>query len=369
MARASSGKTKVADLHPMPGEVAHLRRPSMADVAALAGVHKMTVSLALRDSPRIPKTTRDRVRQAAKQLGYRKSTVVSTVMGQLARSRRVEHATPLMFLSDIPPERQVDPGHLPYYKSFVNGGITRAKELGFRLDVENYCDGSLSHKRLNQILETRGIQGVVINIGYQSPKRLDLNWDRLTAVTCGGQLEHPRSLSRVQSDMPQIMNRSLQELTARGYERIGCCVAQELNARLGYLIEGAFRVYQASIPKSRQVPLPQHSFDDSASVIPRWVRKEKPDAIIASYHGVLDDLEKEGYQAPRDFGFVSISQPGPHERYAGMRQFKGDLLATAVDIVVGNLVGGRLGLPDLPTRTLVPGTWVEGETLRPRPEA
>lgn len=353
----------------MPGEVAQKRRPSMADVAARAGVHKMTVSLALRDSPRIPPATRERVRQAAKELGYRKSTVVSTVMGQLARSRRVEHATPLMFLSDLPPERQVDPHHLPYYKRFVNGGVSRAKELGFRLDVENYCDGSLSHKRLNQILETRGIQGVIINIGYQSPKRLDLNWDRLTAVTCGGQLEYPRNLSRVQSDMPQIMNRALEELTARGYERIGCCVSQELNARLGYLIEGAFRVYQATLPKSRRVPLPLQSFGDSSTAIPRWVKKEKPDAIIACYHGVLDDLEREGYQAPRDFGFVSVSQPGPHGRYAGMHQFKGDLLATAVDIVVGNLVSGKLGLPDLPTRTLVPGVWMEGETLRPRPDA
>ena len=351
----------------MPSEVTPKRRPSMADVAARAGVHKMTVSLALRDSPRIPPATRQRVRQAAKELGYRKSTVVSTVMGQLARSRRVEHATPLMFLSDLPPERQVDPNHLPYYKRFVNGGKQRAKELGFRLDVENYCDGKLSHKRLNQILETRGIQGVVINIGYQSPKRLDLNWSRLTAVTCGGQLEHPRQLSRVQSDMPQIMNRCLQELTARGYERIGCCVSKELNARLGYLIEGTYRVYQATLPKSRQVPLPLQSFSESAAAIPRWVKKEKPDAIIGCYHGVLDDLEKEGYQAPRDFGFVSISQPGPNERYAGLHQFKGDLLATAVDIVVGNLVSGKLGLPDLPTRTLVPGVWMEGETLRPKP--
>lgn len=353
----------------MPGEVAPKRRPSMADVAARAGVHKMTVSLALRDSPRIPPATRDRVRQAAEEIGYRKSAVVSTVMGQLARSRRVEHATPLMFLTDVPPEVERDPGHTNYYRNFINGAKQRAKELGFHLDVENYLDGRLSHKRLNQILETRGIQGVVINIGYQSAKRLDLNWDRLTAVTCGGQLEHPRNLSRVQSDMPQIMNRAIQELTARGYERIGCCVSRELNARLGYLIEGTYRVYQATLPKSQQVPLPLQSFYDSKTAIPQWVKKEKPDAIIACYHGVLENLEQEGFQAPRDIGFVSISQPGFQERFSGIRQDKRDLVATAVEIVVGNLISGRLGIPDLPTRTLVPGIWVEGETIRPRPDA
>ncbi len=46
------------------------RRPTMGDVAARAGVSRQLVSLVLRDAPGASAQTRDRVRQAAAELGY-----------------------------------------------------------------------------------------------------------------------------------------------------------------------------------------------------------------------------------------------------------------------------------------------------------
>jgi LacI family gluconate utilization system Gnt-I transcriptional repressor len=46
------------------------RRPTMADVAARAGVSNMTVSRALRDGGRVSKETRDRILAASEELGY-----------------------------------------------------------------------------------------------------------------------------------------------------------------------------------------------------------------------------------------------------------------------------------------------------------
>jgi LacI family transcriptional regulator len=45
-------------------------RPTLVDIADIAGVSKATVSLVLRNSPTIPKRTHDRVHAAAKSLGY-----------------------------------------------------------------------------------------------------------------------------------------------------------------------------------------------------------------------------------------------------------------------------------------------------------
>ena len=42
----------------------------LADIAARTGYSKNTVSLALRDSPRIPEATRDLIRTAARELNY-----------------------------------------------------------------------------------------------------------------------------------------------------------------------------------------------------------------------------------------------------------------------------------------------------------
>ena len=43
-------------------------RVTLADIAAKAGVHVTTVSLALRNSPRLPVATRERIRKLAEQL-------------------------------------------------------------------------------------------------------------------------------------------------------------------------------------------------------------------------------------------------------------------------------------------------------------
>lgn len=55
----------------MPHEDVQPRRVSMADVARLAGVSGQTVSRVANDSPRVDPATRDRVRAAMDELGYR----------------------------------------------------------------------------------------------------------------------------------------------------------------------------------------------------------------------------------------------------------------------------------------------------------
>lgn len=54
-----------------PGRVATPRPPSMADVAALAGVSHQTVSRVLNDHPSVRPSTRERVLAAIAELGYR----------------------------------------------------------------------------------------------------------------------------------------------------------------------------------------------------------------------------------------------------------------------------------------------------------
>ncbi|HRP04381.1 MAG TPA: LacI family DNA-binding transcriptional regulator, partial [Opitutaceae bacterium] len=46
------------------------RRTTLSDVAKRAGVHVTTVSLALRNHPRLPESTRRRIQSLAKRMGY-----------------------------------------------------------------------------------------------------------------------------------------------------------------------------------------------------------------------------------------------------------------------------------------------------------
>jgi len=60
---------------------------SLRDIAEEAGVSRMTVSLALRDTARIPPATRQRVREIADRLGYRPDPRVRRAMAAIAQSR------------------------------------------------------------------------------------------------------------------------------------------------------------------------------------------------------------------------------------------------------------------------------------------
>ena len=62
-------------------------RVGLREVAAAAKVSVMTVSLALRDNPRISATTRERVKRLAAELGYHPDPELSRLMNHLRVSR------------------------------------------------------------------------------------------------------------------------------------------------------------------------------------------------------------------------------------------------------------------------------------------
>ena len=60
---------------------------TMQDIANAAGVGKATVSLALRDDPRLREETRRRIQKIALEMGYRANAVVANLMAQLRASK------------------------------------------------------------------------------------------------------------------------------------------------------------------------------------------------------------------------------------------------------------------------------------------
>ncbi len=96
----------------------------MADVAARAGVSVSTVSLVLNDVPgkRILPETRERVREAADELGY--------VVNGLARSLRLQQSPVIGFISD-------EVLTTPFAVGMVLGALEAASRLGWTVMMTN----------------------------------------------------------------------------------------------------------------------------------------------------------------------------------------------------------------------------------------
>ena len=74
-------------------------QPSIRSLARQLGLSAATVSLALRDSPRVMAATKRRVRQAAGRAGYQPNPLVRSVMAAMRRSAHDSFQGALMALN------------------------------------------------------------------------------------------------------------------------------------------------------------------------------------------------------------------------------------------------------------------------------
>src|ERR1043165_7947044 len=75
-------------------------RPTTREIAALVGVHQTTVSLALRNHPRIPLATRHRIQQAAQNMGYHQGARSTALMHRRRLRRTQRQAEVIDYISD-----------------------------------------------------------------------------------------------------------------------------------------------------------------------------------------------------------------------------------------------------------------------------
>src|SRR5688500_4192221 len=102
---------------------------TLATVAQLAGGHKATAARALDRDPRITEETRERVEQAAQQLGYRVNSLLSAWMSTRRRQVPVANAV-LAYVTGHPPRYGWRPpaSDLP---NFHPGAVERAGRAGY----------------------------------------------------------------------------------------------------------------------------------------------------------------------------------------------------------------------------------------------
>ncbi len=130
----------------------------MAEVAKASGVSKNTVSLALRGSPRISETTRVRIEEVARAMGYRLNPTVAHLMAELRQNRSPGFQATLAIIN-AHESRDAFTNH-PTIPAYVAGCRQRAQQIGYQLDEFWLHDPHLRAESLIRILQTRGIKGM-----------------------------------------------------------------------------------------------------------------------------------------------------------------------------------------------------------------
>ncbi len=108
---------------------------NLVTIAVLAkelGLGKATISLALRDDPRIRKETRERVQRHADKRGYAANPMVAHVMSQL-RSAKVSNYRATLALVNVGPREDAIRTNVTF-RTIADGFSRRAAGLGYLVE-------------------------------------------------------------------------------------------------------------------------------------------------------------------------------------------------------------------------------------------
>ena len=199
------------------------RKPTMADVARLAGVGTMTVSRVLSGTVPVAEETARRVRNAIDQLDYRPNELARAFRGQ--RSRTIGLIIPHLYD--------------PFFANCAHAVTTVAKEHGYSV-LTTTCneDPDLEYAEVEQMLQ-RHIEGLVIIPARFRQSRLTRSlFGKTPAVVFDRPVSDP-AIDAVLVENTSGSRRMVQHLIEHGHERISFMgltrVLYTINARyLGY---------------------------------------------------------------------------------------------------------------------------------------
>lgn len=344
------------------------RRVTVYDIAEKLGVSHATVSLALRNHPGISKGRRDQVKKTAAEMGY----TPDPHLAALAAYRRTR--TPAEIRSAIAwinhweqPERL---RKLREFDLYWRGAAEAARRLGYNLDEIRWTPDCPA-KRFEQILLARGIRGVLIPPHVGTPDWGGFDWSKFSIVRFGLSVPSPDS-HLVTADQLRAVLMAVGKIAEYGYRRIGLVVPADTDRRLGGGFVGGF----FSAGKSFNLPVVSpllteervysESPNQALDRLSRWLKRNRPDALLTTLPGIPGMLRQLKYRIPADIAVAGTAVDVPVD--AGIDQHSEAIGRIAVETLVSQINLNERGEPADPYRVLVESRWRDGASLPRRQE-
>ena len=333
--------------------------PTVRSLARSLGLSHTTVSDALRGKGRVDPVTVRRVSRAAREAGYKRNPLAAAVMSEFRRSRGGTFRGVLAAVDVLEPDR---PPHGVFHRELLLGARTRAVKLGFKIEEFVVGRAGVTVPRLDSIMQSRGIHGVLLLPSWYAPDWSALDWTRYAGVYTDYIIERP-ALHCVCCNHYRSMTMLLTKLMERGYRRPGLFLEQGLDARTQRRFSAAFRSFQESQPGIEQVP-PLITTARTREEFVAWFRRCQPDVVLGRFTEEIEWMQRCGARVPQTHGFVSLNTLFRARPCAGLDQQPAELGGRAVELLIAQLQRNELGVPEWATTTTIPARWVDGPTVR-----
>ena len=340
------------------------KRVTLRDLAKQLGVSHTTVSLALRDHPSILPARRAQIKQLAEKEGYRPDPFLSALSVYRLQNRPASFHSTLAWVNrwnhpeDLRAKKEFD--------AYWRGGSETAERLGYRLEDIRW-PANISATRFEQIMLTRGIQGLLVPPHPEVPDWGNFDWNKFSIIRLGMSVPEPDS-NVVTSDHQRAVLMAFEKMNRHGYQRTGLVVCADFDRHLGGNYIGGFAAaqklfkFQHILPPlltNETVYLKQP--DKARQLLAKWLEQHRPDAILSAVVEVPLMIRELGYRIPEDIAVAGSSRDVPVD--AGINQNPEDIGRIAVQMLVSQINLNERGVPAVPCRTLVESSWQEGKSL------
>lgn len=270
-------------------------RPTIIDVARVAGVSKTTVSRVVNeDTRKVSDETVERVMQAITSLGYEHNSV--------ARSLRTDRTNIVMLM--IPDITN------PFWPEVARGIQDAMDKAGYSVVFANIDWNKAREQEFLRIAMRTRVDGILINPIHVSEEQILAT--RIPSVILGTRPGF-KALDMVGSDTSLAMHKALEYLVRMGHQQIGLLLgSSETGSNLSR--KNSFYEFFAE----RDLPVnPEHvvevTFDNHGGergMCRLLELAQIPTAVIASNDlialGALQVANEMGYQVPKDISIMGI---------------------------------------------------------------
>lgn len=362
------------------------QKVSLEHIASIAGVHKATVSRALRNHSTIPLPTRERIQEIARREGYRPNPLVALYQAQARSNRPSSMQATLTWMNDYP---NAECWHVfPWLRGYLKGAKERCESRGYRLDELTLphnepisCADEVN--KMMKLIRARGIFGVVLPLMFRYGYLLE-PWDGVAVSLIGSghfglpSIAHnghtinpsarfyPRGFSVADRDLYFNTRLALQSLQRAGYERVGFVYSRYLDTEAFGRAASGYFVEQSHLSEDRRLPILfiERFKEGRPANFDQWMEQHKPDAILCVNPAVKEWVEQLGFSVPQDIGLANLNLVEDVSNWSGIDENHAQIGGSAIDLIIDQLSRNELSAPRQTRQLLVPGRWVQGATTR-----
>jgi LacI family transcriptional regulator len=333
------------------------RRPTIYDVARLAGVSTATVSRSLNDTGQVGEAKRIAIAAAIEQLGYRPNTIARSLVTQATQ-------TIALLLPDITN---------PFYAELVTGIQLLTLERDYTMLLCTTDFDPEQEERYLRLLRAKHVDGALVDGLVLPPERIARFVEDGFPIVCLDRDVNSPSVPLVQVDNRMGARLATEHLLSLGHTRIahitGAPARISEERLLGY--QGALEAAGVA-PDSSLVAMGDFTeMGGHAAMTALLAAEPGLTAVFAandlSAIGAMNVIAAGGRSVPGDVSVVGFDDLRL-VRYTSpplttIRQPAGEIARQATDLLLGMIGGGK---PDKLHHLLLPELVVRSSTASPR---